>query len=124
MPIALRASVGEPVSMDCWVAVTGGPSSVVPPIAVRFTRSRRVQVPGQRRNPTRCSQVHNGAVWLNPGAWLVALAVGYHGLGRAGVAQLAERQPSKLHVAGSIPVSRSIHSPKQSTSSVQATSSG
>ena len=26
---------------------------------------------------------------------------------RAGVAQLAERQPSKLHVAGSIPVSRS-----------------
>ena len=28
----------------------------------------------------------------------------------AGVAQLAERQPSKLHVAGSIPVSRSIPS--------------
>src|SRR6476469_3641339 len=31
----------------------------------------------------------------------------YHGSGRAGVAQLAERQPSKLHVAGSNPVSRS-----------------
>src|SRR2546427_11686969 len=30
--------------------------------------------------------------------------------GQAGVAQLAERQPSKLNVAGSIPVSRSIHS--------------
>ena len=28
---------------------------------------------------------------------------------RAGVAQLAERQPSKLNVAGSNPVSRSIH---------------
>ena len=28
---------------------------------------------------------------------------------RAGVAQLAERQPSKLHVAGSSPVSRSSH---------------
>jgi hypothetical protein len=28
---------------------------------------------------------------------------------RAGVAQLAERQPSKLHVAGSNPVSRSNH---------------
>ena len=28
----------------------------------------------------------------------------------AGVAQLAERQPSKLRVAGSIPVSRSINS--------------
>ena len=31
---------------------------------------------------------------------------------RAGVAQLAERQPSKLHVAGSRPVSRSTLSPR------------
>ena len=31
---------------------------------------------------------------------------------RAGVAQLAERQPSKLHVAGSIPVSRSNLTPR------------
>jgi hypothetical protein len=40
--------------------------------------------------------------------------IGYHPLVRivsylkAGVAQLAEHQPSKLRVAGSIPVSRSI----------------
>src|SRR3990172_9126167 len=32
---------------------------------------------------------------------------------RAGVAQLAERQPSKLNVAGSIPVSRSTHSARR-----------
>ena len=38
---------------------------------------------------------------------------------RAGVAQLAERRPSKPHVAGSIPVSRSNSSPEgRSTSSV------
>ena len=34
-------------------------------------------------------------------------AASWYGSGHAGVAQLAERQPSKLHVAGSIPVSRS-----------------
>ena len=42
------------------------------------------------------------------------LVIGYHPLAncvfhaKAGVAQLAEHQPSKLRVAGSIPVSRSI----------------
>jgi hypothetical protein len=35
------------------------------------------------------------------------LGVGRREADAAGVAQLAERQPSKLHVAGSIPVSRS-----------------
>jgi hypothetical protein len=34
--------------------------------------------------------------------------------GQAGVAQLAERQPSKLNVAGSIPVSRSTPPPRRS----------
>jgi hypothetical protein len=34
--------------------------------------------------------------------------IGYHFYAQAGVAQLVEHQPSKLRVAGSIPVSRSI----------------
>ena len=49
-------------------------------------------------------------VWQNRtrhGCRLCALPEHETGEIGAGVAQLAERQPSKLHVAGSIPVSRS-----------------
>ena len=71
----------------------------------------------------------------NMAPWTASVSGMLRGPPRAGVAQLAERQPSKLHVAGSIPVSRSTpprggrsrrlpQPPKQATSSVHATSSG
>ena len=47
---------------------------------------------------------------LNPGGTVVRQPFGPSGQSRAGVAQLAEHQPSKLRVAGSTPVSRSTPS--------------
>jgi hypothetical protein len=47
---------------------------------------------------------------FHPGKPLTVMRC-YRGPTWAGVAQLAERQPSKLNVAGSIPVSRSTRRP-------------
>ncbi len=77
---------------------------------------------GSLGSPRGRSPASGGAYWAISGyafraLWLRAFSgnrqlgpLGEHDTGEhpAGVAQLAERQPSKLNVAGSIPVSRSI----------------
>jgi hypothetical protein len=76
--------VNEPIAQDLSEATS------LRPILQRSEWSPIEKDPGSR-----------GIVGLHcPGAWTACFC-------RAGVAQLAERQPSKLNVAGSIPVSRS-----------------
>src|SRR6185503_18078401 len=68
-------------------------SGPVPSGPVRFETEAR---PGSGEAPGQMRGAIHATVW---GLW--------SSQSRAGVAQLAERQPSKLHVAGSSPVSRS-----------------
>src|SRR5829696_5567133 len=63
-------------------------------------------------NPTPSTRARNGlghsaVSGATGGKWPDKSAGAKHASGQAGVAQLVERQPSKLNVAGSNPVSRS-----------------
>ena len=91
-------------------------SSVEIRAAIRRVIARRIpsrqlfgRVP-ERSKGTDCKSVATGFEGSNPSPSTAAMVgASNNGLKFAGVAQLVELQPSKLDVAGSRPVSRSIH---------------